>query len=113
MTEIFFPWGTQPSRKNTEVRGGGGYVKHSRGNGGSKVKRTLSTSIHYIHWLANRLWKYFNEWVNGMRTCNVIEPLVSRLQLKRRLMRKIMIVLNRKKVKKLNLLQTVKKTRRK
>ena len=57
--------------------------------------------------------KYFNEWVNGMRTCNVIEPLVSRLQLKRRLMRKIMIVLNRKKVKKLNLLQTVKKTRRK
>ena len=48
-----------------------------------------------------------------MRTCNVIEPLVSRLQLKRRLMRKIMIVLNRKKVKKLNLLQIVKKTRRK
>ena len=57
--------------------------------------------------------KYFNEWVNGMRTCNVIEPLVSRLQLKRRLMRKIMIVLNRKKVKKLKLLQIMKKTRRK
>ena len=82
-------------------------------DGRSKAKTTLSTPIHYIHWLANRLCKYFNEWVNGMRTCNVIEPLVSGLQLKRRLMRKIMIVLNRKKVKKLNLLQIVKKTRRK
>ena len=79
----------------------------------------LKQKLHYQRqytaftgWLIGYV-KYFNEWVNGMRTCNVIEPLVSRLQLKRRLMRKIMIVLNRKKVKKLNLLQIVKKTRRK
>lgn len=51
-----------------KILGGVGVLKQKLHN-----QRKYATSTGWLIGYA----KYFNEWVNGMRTCSVIEPLVS------------------------------------